>query len=966
MSQHLQFPHPDQYQNEQFQNGQYPPNMGDISPRSPDLISMSGLGLPPQASMQGFAHYASPSQGLGVRQAIDRIGAFASVHDHQGLGQNQGPQPTMMVQFIEDNNAPWNSLRMNAAHMCGNAASTQPAIIPPSQPSFNFGTYRAYPPSEADTLSQSVAGIPPSDSGYGSLTRQSVGNRSVCGGELDQSAETQSLIFQLQGLSGTILPQEESRKREGRGQKSGLGSANPGGIICPECQATVKTPSELKKHESRHKKPHKCDIPGCPKAIEGFSTNNDLERHKKCVHKVRKPDEIVYRCNLESCGDKLKDWPRQDNFRQHLKRKHGLMENVDLAPFIYRDARLQNTAFLGESQAVAPDVAAVARSGEASPLSWAATDPPQTASPASLMNGNHAFVPTAHLSQFSGNHRAESDAISLQGTNESPYPSQNQPDTADYDLVGLTYSGPSIPTGLPQGPSTSAAEPLPEVAEPLPEVAEPACIPPDVLSQTGLDLRILDAMSTEVQSRVMIDLVVDEDPEAPEEDAQSDRDGAESTVPKEMDVDDPVLDTASDDDTHEPDSETDEPSDSPTNAQLTLPEGPSVQCTSPDQLQLKLTLPEVPLAADSPKPIDLDKVDETQASALIKALKDRGMLDKLLKEIGHPTVEKTEAKAPTQPVISSAASDSGRLNKCHECPKSFQRPCELKKHQKRHLKPYSCTFPKCDKKFGSKNDWKRHENSQHFQLEIWRCAEKIPVPPPSSPPTTSTTPNNPTSSSSQPPQEQQPPISQETECGRVCHRRESLRSHLERDHGIADLTLLDRKLAECRMGRNFESRFWCGFCQKTIEPTGKSGPAHSERFDHIDDHFNGRAGWRKADISEWKHVDFEGDFGDGENGVDKMVKGGRGFKEWGSRKRAVEEEDGEGDERVKRRRGHGEEVYWTCCACANYWAITMTDKCMGMEGNCGHNYCDGCRIYEHENTTEKEVEIAVGVGNRGS
>ncbi|SPQ22117.1 f72d3149-c9f4-4cd5-aaff-37bdd8237933 [Thermothielavioides terrestris] len=23
-----------------------------------------------------------------------------------------------------------------------------------------------------------------------------------------------------------------------------------------------------------------------------------------------------------------------------------------------------------------------------------------------------------------------------------------------------------------------------------------------------------------------------------------------------------------------------------------------------------------------------------------------------------------------------------------------------------------------------KNDWKRHENNQHFQLEIWRCAEK--------------------------------------------------------------------------------------------------------------------------------------------------------------------------------------------------------------------------------------------------
>lgn len=147
-----------------------------------------------------------------------------------------------------------------------------------------------------------------------------------------------------------------------------------------------------------------------------------------------------------------------------------------------------------------------------------------------------------------------------------------------------------------------------------------------------------------------------------------------------------------------------------------------------------------------------------------------------------------------------------------------------RKHQKRHEKPYACTFAKCCKKFGSKNDWKRHENSQHFQLEIWRCDEKASDHP-------------------------------DEECGKVCHRRESLKAHLEKEHGISEPAVLDKKLGDCRMGRNFESRFWCGFCQKTIEPTGKGGPAHSERFDHIDNHFNGKGGMPKRDISEWKHVD---------------------------------------------------------------------------------------------------------------
>ncbi len=45
--------------------------------------------------------------------------------------------------------------------------------------------------------------------------------------------------------------------------------------------------------------------------------------------------ETFYRCDIDQCREKLKNWPRQDNFRQHLKRKHHL-ENVDLAPFTFQ------------------------------------------------------------------------------------------------------------------------------------------------------------------------------------------------------------------------------------------------------------------------------------------------------------------------------------------------------------------------------------------------------------------------------------------------------------------------------------------------------------------------------------------------------------------------------------------------------------------------------------------------------
>ncbi|EUC26808.1 hypothetical protein COCCADRAFT_42231 [Bipolaris zeicola 26-R-13] len=60
-----------------------------------------------------------------------------------------------------------------------------------------------------------------------------------------------------------------------------------------------------------------------------------------------------------------------------------------------------------------------------------------------------------------------------------------------------------------------------------------------------------------------------------------------------------------------------------------------------------------------------------------------------------------------------------------ECGYAFNRECDLRRHMKRHKKPYGCTYPRCHKRFSAKSDWKRHENSQHFQPEVFQCAFKL-------------------------------------------------------------------------------------------------------------------------------------------------------------------------------------------------------------------------------------------------
>ena len=142
---------------------------------------------------------------------------------------------------------------------------------------------------------------------------------------------------------------------------------------------------------------------------------------------------------------------------------------------------------------------------------------------------------------------------------------------------------------------------------------------------------------------------------------------------------------------------------------------------------------------------------------------------------------------------------------------------------KRHSRPYGCTFPACNNKtFGSKNDWKRHENSQHFHHETWRCDEEK---------------------------------STGAVCAKVCYRRQTFTDHLQKDHLISDNDVVTMKVKTCHIGRNCQERFWCGFCLKLIHLTKKSVDAWTERFDHIDDHFMGRHGLTQQSIQEWVPVD---------------------------------------------------------------------------------------------------------------
>ena len=161
-------------------------------------------------------------------------------------------------------------------------------------------------------------------------------------------------------------------------------------------------------------------------------------------------------------------------------------------------------------------------------------------------------------------------------------------------------------------------------------------------------------------------------------------------------------------------------------------------------------------------------------------------------------------------------------------------PVAPKLHLRCHSEPFGCTHDGCNNVFGSKNDWTRHGNSRHHQLECWKCDIRSHTP----------TPRADTANT----------------CGRCFFRKADFVKHLKVFHGNTEANPLDNAsttgghiqttitttrvrdvvqiLVDCHIPKYHGGAFWCGFCEKVVKLHGKAGIEDwDKRFDHIAWHF---------------------------------------------------------------------------------------------------------------------------------
>lgn len=269
---------------------------------------------------------------------------------------------------------------------------------------------------------------------------------------------------------------------------------------------------------------------------------------------------------------------------------------------------------------------------------------------------------------------------------------------------------------------------------------------------------------------------------------------------------------------------------------------------------------------------------------------------------------------------------------CPRCAQSFTRRCDLKKHLKRHNKPYSCTYPKCRKPFGSKADWKRHENTQHFQLECWQC-----------------------------PKPSQSKGSQNGHCDKLFYRRETFLAHLKGVHQITDEGHLKTLAKDKKIGRGNHQKFWCGFCNESRKLKEKGLRGVDERFDHLEKHFldpegRGLEGWVNQpegvpgnDDEEILIPESESDTGSGSGSSEEEEGDGAEEMQLASSSRAMQprlidssvafdttrsvSKNGKTPKRTR--------IVESCCECSvGQYLLALTTGCP----ICQHPACEDCKI----------------------
>ena len=713
----------------------------------------------------------------------------------------------------------------------------------------------------------------------------------------------------------------------------------------------------------------------CPRKGKGFTTVNDLERHQKTVHHIQperqRGKNREYKCFAPGCPKHDKEWPRLDNFKQHLIRMHTGEDADKIDTLIRRQVQPNRVSSLSlltfersnewydstrrESEApvpmqghnasstimLTPGVPARARSR------------PSAARSVPNINQNDA-QPNATDARDSGQGRRRNNpAVSQSHDNVSSWPSPQNGAQAMHRSHSFQFAG----IGANYRCSVRGCHTILPTAQSLRDHIRAHGISP-YSHNSGTNPQAQAYAVPPSHSRSVIDV-----PSFANYNATTERSLNSSSLHQEHSRTDVPYDTFLTVARTAPNpsigrlEELEAPNPGFSTQQYHMQQlddfDPSNTISDFSSEQALISLGEV-VNADfhspsrvvntQPLPNASDQSSELSAS-IRKFLKNHAStasttgLTLTSMELEHFIQKEVQSRQVSSTAMTSSAAtpnvavdcdfdessiktsvgpNGKKLYHCSDlnCQKTRMRMCDLRKHTQRHKLPYGCTFPKCKKKFGSKYDWKRHEINQHHQQECWRC-DGVSNP-----------------------------------CLKLIYKEEDYRAHLRRHHNVSDSSVVNSLVGEQRIGPRSQVRYWCGFCNAIISMQKKGIPGDDERFNHIDDHFMKQ----RCKIEHWylpaggfhkgnEPDELSSEGSDDENHQQPEPAPALPTPPRSSRKRSAQIAFGGGSSRPRpaprsatSQSSRQRTQVRICCRCGD--GPSTSPVCI----NCGHGFCKGCEL----------------------
>ncbi|KAJ9615656.1 hypothetical protein H2200_001732 [Cladophialophora chaetospira] len=577
-------------------------------------------------------------------------------------------------------------------------------------------------------------------------------------------------------------------------------------FFCHECNFQAKTRSEFKKHSARHTRNFKCTVEDCPQNKKGFATINDRDRHMKAVHKISNRPSKSYKCFGEGCTKSDKLWPRLDNFKQHLKKMHG-EENVSSllqASVEWWEHQTQQGAEVNTASFGAPQ------------NSFMSSSAMSVCEQFDAFGNNYSNSNTSYLSPSSRG----SDMT--RSVSQGMAPQQQRPTPLDprlrspQQLARRRISSPhnvSYPQRHPGGPLLTATgfAPAPAPMQKTRSHADYSAYQDLSQPQNGFTNQAVNFHFTPVTAFTHSPTTL----QAPYSFSPSFENEQPRRVKKARTVAGPDInshrvpaDFASSQRVQPVPLEVRGQQDDFLPFVGSNPTAENMSLASPHQ-DYQVNIIQAPA---SPSKSGIEKRLENEihsflakhrAKAGAKTLSDEEIVQHFRLALqSSDTMTTTSSVGPVSKAADAKSPGGIRCPAtkeiyfvCPTCKKPKKRQSDLNKHMQRHSKPYGCVFDKCHKTFGSKNDWKRHEQTQHEQQECWRCHV----------------------------------------CAEVFFDDQS--HYVEHMHLVHRTPNPEESARHNRVARNYQGRFWCGFCCEIITHPKADVEAINIRFDHVANHF---------------------------------------------------------------------------------------------------------------------------------